>query len=313
MDLTTDAAKHVELTTENVKEIVPKMTFDLHKGQSGRIGVIGGSKEYTGAPYFAAFSALKLGADLSHIFCTEAAGIPLKTYSPDLIVHPMLDMDDVADQIRYWLPRLHSVVIGPGLGRNEKILRNVKEIISVIKEQQKPVVIDGDGLFLVTQEPDIIANYKHAILTPNVIEFERLYEAVLKSKANRENRAEEAVLLSRRLGGISIAAKGEIDIITNGEVVAKVYEVGSPRRCGGQGDILAGAIGTFNCWAYMKKSVITIPASILACYAGCVFLKKLNKMTFDELSVEEPGDCGRSMVTGDMMKNIGRSFCMTFK
>ena len=36
-------------------------------------------------------------------------------------------------------------------------------------------------------------------------------------------------------------------------------------------------------------------------------------MTFDELSVEEPGDCGRSMVTGDMMKNIGRSFCMTFK
>ena len=45
MDLTTDAAKHVELTIASVKEIVPKMTFDLHKGQSGRIGVIGGSKE----------------------------------------------------------------------------------------------------------------------------------------------------------------------------------------------------------------------------------------------------------------------------
>ena len=36
------------------------------------------------------------------------------------------DADDAANQIRYWLPRLHSIVIGPGLGRDEKILKNVK-------------------------------------------------------------------------------------------------------------------------------------------------------------------------------------------
>ena len=35
-------------------------------------------------------------------------------------------MEDAIDQMKYWLPRLHSVIIGPGLGRDEKILRNVK-------------------------------------------------------------------------------------------------------------------------------------------------------------------------------------------
>ena len=44
--MASNIAKFVDLTAENVKEMVPKMTFDLHKGQCGRIGVIGGSKEY---------------------------------------------------------------------------------------------------------------------------------------------------------------------------------------------------------------------------------------------------------------------------
>ena len=41
--------------------IIPKMTFQLHKGEMGRIGVVGGCELYTGAPYFAAISALRAG------------------------------------------------------------------------------------------------------------------------------------------------------------------------------------------------------------------------------------------------------------
>lgn len=63
----------------------------MHKGEAGRIGVIGGSLEYTGAPYYAGIAALKFGADLCHVFCPKAASIPLKCYSPELIVHPILD------------------------------------------------------------------------------------------------------------------------------------------------------------------------------------------------------------------------------
>lgn len=67
------------------------MTNEMHKGEAGRIGIIGGSSEYTGAPYYAGIAALKFGCDLVHIFCTQSAAIPIKCYSPELIVHPLLD------------------------------------------------------------------------------------------------------------------------------------------------------------------------------------------------------------------------------
>ena len=44
--MASEMAKIMECSVKDIQDIVPKMTFDLHKGQCGRIGVIGGSKEY---------------------------------------------------------------------------------------------------------------------------------------------------------------------------------------------------------------------------------------------------------------------------
>jgi len=66
-----------------------EMSHNLHKGQCGRIAILGGCEEYTGAPYFAATAALRGGADLAHIFCEKSAATAIKAYSPDIIVHPV--------------------------------------------------------------------------------------------------------------------------------------------------------------------------------------------------------------------------------
>lgn len=47
-----------------LRALAPKLTPQLHKGQAGRVGVLGGSKDYTGAPYYAGAAALECGADL---------------------------------------------------------------------------------------------------------------------------------------------------------------------------------------------------------------------------------------------------------
>ena len=94
---------------------MPKLTNDLRKGQCGRIAIFGGCVMYTGAPYFAAISALKVGADLVHVFCEKDAGNVIKCYSPELIVHPILDTEYALEQIDQWLPRLDCVVIGKKL------------------------------------------------------------------------------------------------------------------------------------------------------------------------------------------------------
>ena len=97
---------------QKVRSIVPKLTNDMHKGQCGRVCVFGGCIMYTGAPYFSAISALKTGADLVHVFCEKEAGQVIKSYSPELIVHPVLDTEYVLEEIDQWLPRFHCVVLG---------------------------------------------------------------------------------------------------------------------------------------------------------------------------------------------------------
>ena len=61
-----------------VRSLVPPLAGDRYKGQAGKVGVLGGCREYTGAPFFAAFAALRVGADLSHVFCTRSAAPVIK-------------------------------------------------------------------------------------------------------------------------------------------------------------------------------------------------------------------------------------------
>ncbi|OWB58408.1 transferase activity protein [[Candida] boidinii] len=72
------------------KKIIPPLSPNLYKGQAGRIAVIGGCEDYTGAPFFSAHSASMLGCDLTHVICESNAATVIKSYSPDLMVHPYL-------------------------------------------------------------------------------------------------------------------------------------------------------------------------------------------------------------------------------
>jgi len=104
------------------------MDSSHHKGIFGKIGVIGGSIEYTGAPYYAAVSALYAGAELSHIFCYPDAAIPIKSYSPEIIVHPTLGTG--FENTVKWLPSCDCLVIGPGLGRDLKFIDELSRIVT---------------------------------------------------------------------------------------------------------------------------------------------------------------------------------------
>ncbi|KAH3833372.1 hypothetical protein DPMN_106679 [Dreissena polymorpha] len=233
-----------------VRSFIPSLVAESHKGECGRIGIVGGCKEYTGAPYFAAISALKVGADLSHVFCAQEAAPVIKAYSPELIVHPILDSSSCEREMSEWLPRLHSVVLGPGMGRSDAIVANARTIISKVKEKGIPLVIDADGLFVVTQDPSVISGYQAAILTPNIVEFARLYEKVVGGKPDGVDPAASVKTLSSRLGNVTIVQKGASDIISDGNQVLVCSSEGSARRCGGQGDLLSGSMGTFAYWAH---------------------------------------------------------------
>lgn len=291
-----------------VKGIIPPLTPKKHKGQDGRIGIIGGCQDYTGAPYFAAISALKVGADLSHVFCTKDAAPVIKSYSPELIVHPVLDSPNAVEEIEKWLPRLHSLVVGPGLGRDDHILKTAKDIIIKSKAKDIPVVIDADGLWLITQQPSVIQGYHKSILTPNIMEFTRLYDALLHEPTNTSDLQSCVTQLSIAMGNLTIVLKGEHDLITDGTKVISCSVEGSGRRCGGQGDLLSGSMGVLAHWAHSASAAGIFKGmnpSVVAAYGACSLTRQCNSQAFAQN--------GRSTTTSDMIQEIGSAFRKLFE
>lgn len=280
---------------QKFRSIVPSLDASKHKGAAGRIGVVGGSLEYTGAPYFAAISALKVGADLVHVFCAASAGPVIKSYSPELIVHPILDDTNGIALIEQWLDRLHVLVIGPGLGRDESTLNTITTLVNICKSLKKPLLLDADGLFWASQNIDLLKCYPGGlIMTPNAVEFQRLF-------------GENAETNVRLLGnGATILQKGLTDKVWTSETGQgiEISTTGSFRRCGGQGDLLCGAVATFYCWGLLAK-LSPDEAARLACCAGSFLTKQCSRSAFERK--------GRSMLTSDMVQEIGKIFAAHFE
>uniref|UniRef100_A0A671WA51 ATP-dependent (S)-NAD(P)H-hydrate dehydratase n=1 Tax=Sparus aurata TaxID=8175 RepID=A0A671WA51_SPAAU len=295
-------------TLSLVKNIVPPLTSKKHKGQDGRIGIIGGCQDYTGAPYFAAISALKVGADLSHVFCTKDAATVIKSYSPELIVHPVLDSPNAVEEIEKWLPRLHGLVVGPGLGREDLLLKTAKEVIEKSKARDIPIVIDADGLWLVTQQPAVIQGYQKGILTPNFMEFTRLYESLHHEPMDSSDHQRNVMQLSVAMGNLTLVLKGEQDLITDGSKVISCSVEGSGRRCGGQGDLLSGSLGVLAHWAHAASAAGTLRSvnpSMVAAFGACSLTRQCNSQAFQRH--------GRSTTTTDMIQEIGTAFKKLFE
>lgn len=165
--------------------------------------------------------------------------------------------------------RLHVLVVGPGLGREDYMLAHARTAISIARNRGMYIVIDADGLYMVGKDVSIIQGYRRAVLTPNVVEFKRLSEQIGVSPDTPPD--QKARLLSRLLGGVTVLQKGAEDVIvadTEGKEadleasqlhgadaerekfseLVKVDTPGGLKRCGGQGDILSGTVGTFLAW-----------------------------------------------------------------
>lgn len=320
-----------------LQKVVPVLAPGRHKGQAGKIAVIGGCREYTGAPYFASISALKIGADIAHVFCTAGAATVIKSYSPELIVHPVLhesyDVGEIGEEERSklkekvladvgkWLERFDCIVIGPGLGRDSILLESVAGIIEEAKSKSIPLVLDGDGLFLITNQPELIIGYPLAILTPNVMEHKRLVAKIVgeKNKEAPTNPREipfedlpgQLQELAKKMDGVTIVQKGKTDYISDGKAVLSSDYFGSPRRCGGQGDVLSGSIAVFTSWAkeYFsdknadgKKDVqerVSDNPTMVGALAGSLLCRKAAGNAFAQHK--------RSTVTSNIIESLGHS------
>lgn len=103
---------------------------------------------------------------------------PLMRQTPSTHLDLEAEAEHVAGTVIDMLPRLHALVVGPGLGRDPLMQAVVARVVRAARESGLPIVIDADGLQVVQQDPELVTGYRGAVLTPNVVEFGRLCKAL---------------------------------------------------------------------------------------------------------------------------------------
>ncbi|SHI74713.1 NAD(P)H-hydrate epimerase [Dethiosulfatibacter aminovorans DSM 17477] len=221
-----------------------KRKKDTHKGDYGRIGVLGGKKGMSGAVYMAGQSALKSGSGLVHVLAPEVLHNILAVKFNEVIIEELdfskdfLSCDDYKN-IEKKISEYDSLCIGPGIGRDES---TVKLICEVIKMTDVPIVLDADGLNCISENLEVLESRNgDIIVTPHPGEMSRLTGYSI-SHIN-ENRVEVAREFSLKYGAVTVL-KGHNTVVANGDDVY-INKTGNPGMAtAGSGDVLTGIIGS---------------------------------------------------------------------
>jgi NAD(P)H-hydrate epimerase len=221
---------------------VPHRPRDAHKGSSGRVLVIAGSKRYVGAAYLAAHASLLAGVDLSFLVVPEAIRGIAAGFSPDVITlsYPgdYLSADAVSLITKYVEElKPHAIAIGPGLGSELETLEAVKKLTGYIVEKKIPLVLDADALKTVKLGVDRFNGM--VVLTPHRGEFRNITNYTIT-----ENLGEALQLVETAAKNLNavVLLKAPVDIISNGEKT-RLNRTGNPYMAvGGTGDVLTGLV-----------------------------------------------------------------------
>ena len=222
--------------------LYPDFDPEKHKGQNGKVAIIGGGP-YSGAPALSALGSYRAGTDLVHVFVPESSFEQVSTFAPELLVHKL--SGEIVSKMNidlFFEQEFDSIVIGPGMGKDPTSLEAVQTVI----DNCDNIVIDADG----------ISKYdfqnKNVILTPHKGELSRL--------GLRSNQTDLFEFSSKN--NVTILLKGKTDVITDGHFVKK-NSTGHPRMAvGGSGDVLAGV-----CGGLMAKGLTPFESSRLAAYS----------------------------------------------
>ncbi len=220
--------------------------IDNHKGQFGRILVIGGSKDYSGAPAYCSLTAINFGIDLVITYAPQVVGDVIRSYSPNMIVRTSpgdwLNKNAITE-ISSLIDWSDSVVIGPGMGQEDETEILIIKLIKKLNDSKKSFVLDADALKLVKNHFDLLRG-RPVILTPHEAELKVMTGVELPSYSEVEERGNILLGLAKKLK-VNLLIKGPYDFISNGNLV-KVNRTGCPEMSiGGTGDILAGLCACF--------------------------------------------------------------------
>ncbi len=242
-----------------------------HKGQNGKLMLIGGSELFHAASLW----SLKVASRI--VDMVYYSSVPENNQIVQKVKTEFRDGIVVArNQIEDYIQEADCVLIGPGMVRNEKLkikneksqlkVKNLEEIdrlkdegeqtyyltkYLLFKYKEKKWVIDAGSLQMI--EPEFIP--QNAILTPHQKEFETLFNNVILSAASDASEESHEILhfaqddirgLAKKYNCV-ILLKGEVDIVCSSKECVEISGGNAGMTKGGTGDVLAGLVAGLYC------------------------------------------------------------------
>ncbi len=210
-----------------------------HKGDNGVLLVVGGSKDYQGAPAIAGIAAMRTGIDLTYVAVPDAIKEIVAKHSPSLITRSYQGdhlNPDALDALQGLVDKANAICLGPGLGNEDETLEAVAELVKSMAG--KPVVLDADGLKAFAGGVERLE--ENMVITPHGGEFKVLTGEDLPTEEG-ERAALVATWASRSRCVWTV--KGAHDVIAHGSELRANQTGTACMTVGGTGDCLTGVIG----------------------------------------------------------------------
>jgi NAD(P)H-hydrate epimerase len=229
---------------EDVIAGIPKRKINANKYSAGKVLVIAGSKHFTGAPVLTAKSALKSGGGAVVIACPESIRTILQKKITEPTILPYNDggmgilcsasLNEIKPKIKW----ADSIVIGPGLGRDEETLKTVWEIIHL--SSTKKIIIDADAIYALREKIHALPNI---VFTPHYKEFADLiglsmedFKKDILAHGREFAKSTKAFLVLKGAPTLIFNPKGKVFVNTTGNPGMAKF---------GVGDVLSGILGSF--------------------------------------------------------------------
>jgi len=259
--------------------LLPRRKFGAYKNQFGRIGVVAGSKGFIGAALMTAQGALRAGAGLVEVFVPEEIYPIVAASAPqESMVKPVQTYRDLLDEkIDIW-------ALGPGLGKSRGA-----EILNLIEDAEQPMVVDADGLNVLSEKIDILKQCRGPrLLTPHPGEMKRLFDFAKMSRAHAARNFCEQY-------PIALLLKGSRTIVCERSRPLSYNSTGNPGMAsGGMGDVLTGV-----CAGLVGQGLSLYDAARVGAWV-CGRAA--------EMSIFQSGQSEESLLSRDVLNHLGNAF-----
>ncbi len=239
------ASAEDEVVTATIANEVPVPALkprpvDVHKGDFGRVLLVGGSEGMAGSISLSAMAALRSGSGLVTAAIPASIADVAAGFDPCVMTIPCRDSDghfsSVTDDLKKQIEVADVIAIGPGMGREVD-----RYFLQPILEATQPIVIDADGLYLLAESHALFRRRKAAtVLTPHPGEFSNLANKEFTSRGEMET----AAIAFAADQNCIVVLKGHQTLVTDGSREFRNVSGNPGMATAGSGDVLTGVIAS---------------------------------------------------------------------